>query len=502
MLTVEERPRYQSDFGVSWLRLPVAVAGMLLAATMLACSLKLVYTLGWYLNYLMALGSGLSLGGILIVLVDWTRCRNHWLAGSMGVIAGLVTYLGYYHIGLMDSLPPGNAWRVNLLPKYVWLRLQTDGGEQVGDLKRVIPRAKEPTPYTNCGCFVFELSLILGFPAAFAWKRARRAYCAELNQWTQQEKALLPAWSHGGFRAALDSGKLPQFAAAVAGRGTPPPRIASRFILEYAVPESGSPLDFPIYASFQDFPLPRPWYWTGNLRRTLIRQVELDQAEVMAMRPLFPKLAHLLEGKDSELPGLPLDVPIAPSSSPIGERAEIIPVPRRYRQRVVGKGYNLWVNFVGIPAWSYVRRLRWEIAQHPGRLIDPHDLGLIFVSLIPRGNLSEKGIKWKWASDLLLLKLDKRRRQLLMEGDLDRYRIPAAAIADCEPQCFFNPYDREGSSEHWMVRLVIQTERGRRELLLSVHLNHWRSMNTAWHRREMVENTCRQIAKLCGQEVP
>lgn len=302
MLSIEERSRYQSDLGDSWLRLPVLFAGPLLAAGVSACFLTFVYTVGWYLMLLWALGFGFLLGGVLFVLVDWTHCRNCWLAGGVGITAGLFAYLGYYHLCLVDLLPPGNAWRGDLLPKYVWWRLQSDAVEDLGignDLSRVNPQGKQPTRFSNYWFFVFELLIIAGVPAAFAWKRAQRAYCVELGQWMQKEKALLAPYSFADFRTDLDEGTLPQFVAKnPAGHA---PQTPSRLILEYLVPKTRSPLKFPVYISLEDFPLPRPWYLPGMARRTLVRQVELEPAEVMSLRPLFPKLKRLLKAKHSEV---------------------------------------------------------------------------------------------------------------------------------------------------------------------------------------------------------
>jgi hypothetical protein len=544
MPTVEERSRYQSDFGVSWLRLPAVVVGALLAAIAVAWCLKLAFALGWYLIILLPAAFGLGLGGVLYVLVGWSHCRNYWLAGSIGVLIGLIAYLGYYHLCLLDFLPPGNVWRVDLLPKYVAFRMKTDVAKEVGkpDLN---PQANKAAAPLNYWAFAWELLTIVGLAAAFSWNRSRRAYCVELGQWMQQEKALLAPYSSTNFRGALDSDTMPQFVAQTSAGSDP--QTASRLILEYAKPESGSALEFPIYASFEDFPQPRPWYRPRHLRRTFVRQVELELAEVLALRPLFPKMAQLLETQHSELRDLPADVLSTPSPPlATNDQAEIIPVPEPYRQRVQGKGYALRVNLIGLTPVLYLlggaglvaggiwlltemsiplgcaaivfgaagvfwgvyvsqfclsvpenrwieRRLHREIAQRPEMLVGPQDPESSFVSLIPREHFSK--IKWTMASDVLLLKLDKSRRQLLLEGDSDRYRIPAGAISLCEPQCFYHPIDREHKRQLWMVRLMIRIEQGGRELLLSVNQTRFSAV-TNERCRQVAEDTCRRIVEL------
>ena len=60
--------------------------------------------------------------------------------------------------------------------------------------------------------------------------------------------------------------------------------------------------------------------------------------------------------------------------------------------------------------------------QRADAWVDPADTEAMYVSIIPREHFSQ--IKLTMASDLLLLKVDKKGRRLLMEGDSDRYRIP------------------------------------------------------------------------------
>jgi hypothetical protein len=67
-------------------------------------------------------------------------------------------------------------------------------------------------------------------------------------------------------------------------------------------------------------------------------------------------------------------------------------------------------------------------------------------------------IQLTMSTDLLLLKLDKRGRRLVLEGDSDRYRIPAGAISVCEPQCFFHPIDAQHRNHLWMVRLLVHVD--------------------------------------------
>lgn len=553
MRAVEDRVRYQAGFGVDWPRLPVFISLAAVAAVGLAWCLKSAFVHGWYLIFLLPIFGGLALGGVLSLLVGWTRCRNRWLAGTVGVLAGLIGYLGYYQFCLLELLPPQLAWRVDILPSYISFRMQTDIHEDVGkpDVGR---KAKEPSTGLNWFTFAWELAMVVGAAGGIAWARARHAYSTELERWMRREKALIPGNAAEAFLEALSGENLSEFLASM-----PPAndaQTACPLTIEYAIPDTGSPLEYPVFASLGNVPvsgkfnITRLWSLARHPRRTLLRQAKLEVAEVLTLRPLFPELTRLLAAQHAELndvtPGV---VPSAAvEESPTTEFAQVTPVPEPYRRKVRSKGYALWVNLVGLtPAvyffgggglvaagiwlatekampvgWAAVvagavgvvwggytglyclcvaenrwidRRLRREFALRPDPLVDPRDPASQYVSLIPRESFAK--VQLTMSSDLLLMRIDERERRLLMEGDCDRYRIPAGAIAVCEPQCFFHPIDAQHRNELWMIRLMVRVEEGLRELLLSADSTRWTPMTNA-RRRRTAEDLCGRINALRG----
>ena len=324
----------------------------------------------------------------------------------------------------------------------------------------------------------------------------------------QREVALLPPDAAGAFQEALEGGKLAEFATNFPAGGSR--HTACRLIVEHAAPLGDSPFHYPIYASFE---LPAlaggVWRQVRNLSRTVVRQVQLEPGEVLSLLPLFPNLAKALVAQHPELRSVPLTV--APAVDvPDGELAQVAPVPEKFRQRVRSTWYPIWMVLLGLApviwlvlggaliaaglwlvmdksnpfGWAVLAvaaicfswgatpessalastqtagssRLRSEIGHRTDAVVDPRDGELLLVSLVPRESFAK--MKLAIASDLLLLKIDACGSRLLMEGDCDRYSIPAGAIYSCEPQCFFHPFDPQQRQPLWMVRMKIHVVEG------------------------------------------
>src|SRR4051794_14956735 len=107
MIDWSERARYESDLGVSPPRLLVLLFGPLATAVGCALLLKTAFLGGWYFIIAVPAVVGLLLGGVLYLCVGFAHCRNPWLAGGIGLVCGLVAFLGYYYFAMVDTLPPG-----------------------------------------------------------------------------------------------------------------------------------------------------------------------------------------------------------------------------------------------------------------------------------------------------------------------------------------------------------------------------------------------------------
>ena len=544
MSSISPRSQYLADGKTAWSLAPMAVVVSLAAAAAVGWVFQFVFFQGFYWFILVPVVGGFALAGVLRAMVRWTRCRNQLLAGALGLIVGLTTYAAYYEFCMIHVIRHNVGWHFDWLPRYIWHRLNTDvirSSHEIGN-----PQNQRGTPNLplNCVLFGIDFSILVGITTHGPWKRAGYAYCPELGQWMRRESATWPAFLGQRFIAALQEDSLMEFVARTPAGGNP--RVCCRLTVEYAAPPSGSTFTYPIYATLADAAERPTWHRPKTLPVTLLRQIVLAPAETLALRPLFPELAKLLSAQHPELAALPADVIPAAAAIPAGAVAQITGVSTPSGRRIRTPGANVWVTSlrvapllcglggaltfgggfllfvktlllpiilvaapiaVGLMGFglyaaicygvlegrSTVRRLRQEIALRPDALVDPADADAACMSLIPRASFNSL-----WtppAADVMLVKIDAPQRRLLMEGDENRYEIPAAAISECGTQCFFHRSDNKNSSQIWMLRLVVQLQQGSRELLLCVNPVRWVPASNK-RRRRAAEEMLRQIAAI------
>ena len=542
MQAFDERERYVSDMGIMAAGVPMLICGTIAAALGAGYVLSLLFQWGWYFLVLIPALMALMLGGVLHMLVAGSKCRNHWLAGILGGLAGVLAYLAYFYFCMQHDLPPGLRNRVDLLPTYILHRMASDVQEDVGKPKI---KANRPAPFLNWMMAGFELCFFIGIPSGFGYARARRAYSRDLRRWAQKEEVQVAPYYSENLLAAWQNDDLPR-----ALRDAPPvtqPQIGTKFVAEWFDDPDASPLDHPVYATIEDHY--RMW-GLQTMRYAVLRQVELTTAEALSLRASLPKLSTKLDVKHPELQLAPAAVIPKPASvadeNEIAMVATVTPVAEPYCKQVLN-GYYAWninirdivplfyfgggVGLIALGVWlgskqqvvlcaalvtlgivgflwgTYTsqlclciygnrwaaKRLRAELSKRPKLIVDLHDPELQYISIIPREAFSK--IRWTMSSDLLLMKIDTKRNEIRMEGDVDTYIIPAAAISDCQPVCMFHPIDAQRQNQLWMVRLLIQRDAGEQELLISVgHIDF--SPQTNRKREKIARETCARINEL------
>lgn len=538
MNDIASRNHYVSDLGISWARVPSSLLLIAIAAIGSGFVLNQLFILGWYFTILVPFLIAIALGGTMHAFVIATRCRNPWLSATIGSCAGICAYLSYFYFGLLPLLPPGQGMHIDKLPIYIVFRMATDVHQDVGkggDLKQ------GPIPFMNWFTFLFELGGLTIIPANSAWKRSRRAYSLTQGNWAMTEERSVQPYQGQAMVAALESGQLQDYL-----RNSPPAsdaRVACKLTIEWFQTEQATPLSEPVYASISDH---YRGYFVQNFRRTLVRQVELTPEEVIRLLPVLPKLAAQLDFQEPQQSSSPAQVYINPTSSTATAVAQVTPIPEPYRHRVRTKNYALIVNLLGgiellgmacgigllwyggtmlskgagvwggaplalgvillgsayyVSQWCQAvrenrwihRRLRQELATRPNVELNLEDPRLQYVAIIPRDSFVK--VKWTMSSDLALMLVDEKRREIRLEGDSDRYLIPVESILQCAPICLFHPIDTQHKIQKWLVQLQIQRETGVQELLVSIgHINWWPQGNAG--RKRIAESACTQINQM------
>jgi hypothetical protein len=111
------------------------------------------------------------------------------------------------------------------------------------------------------------------------------------------------------------------------------------------------------------------------------------------------------------------------------------------------------------------RRAKAELLQRPDAVVATDVPEAIFVEVIPRRNWGSRALQN--ADDIGFLHLDAEGRQLLLEGDNKRYRIPAGAVLSCDVE-LMNPdaADDERATPVGLVVLKVRDKMGEREVPL------------------------------------
>jgi hypothetical protein len=266
--------------------------------------LAVAFGIGWYLVVLLPMFVAGLIGFSLLPIVSWAHCRNRWLAGVVGVITGIASFLGYFEFCFLYEAPQ-IAKRLDLLPRYISFRMENDTAkcvrpsvvglvnELVGNKPRNVDAAK------NWTTFSFEMLLMAVIPAAAAWYSARGAYCSELELWLQQCHVTLPNYCGYAAITAIESGTLAQFVANIPKKSEA--KTNSILAIEYVESNAYQILDYPVYLSIRAIPKPGTARVFSEIHRTQLRQLRLDVAEVLTLRPLFPRLAERLAAQYPQL---------------------------------------------------------------------------------------------------------------------------------------------------------------------------------------------------------
>jgi hypothetical protein len=148
-----------------------------------------------------------------------------------------------------------------------------------------------------------------------------------------------------------------------------------------------------------------------------------------------------------------------------------------------------------IPTRIQQRLCATAVRQRPRALLDPDDPDALYVGVVPRENWGR--VMLETSTDLGLLKIDRGRRELLFEGDRQRWRIPADSIESCDVEEYvIGPPDPNENNVFPLAVLRVKRDGGVWEAPLS-------PMRTTAHRptAEAKRQRCRQLSRRIRKEL-
>lgn len=287
-----QRSRYEPSGIVDWNRFGPLALLVLVGAAVLAEGMNLLTEAGWYLLFLVPL-----IAAILVIAVLWKairlgRCRSPALAGMLGVFAALVLYLGYYYCGMISDAGIEAVGRIDLLPRYIDFRMQTQTTHDVGQPDYPGRGEKTPVPFLNWFQFIFEFGMVLFLIPMVGYRLAARPFCEQCGQWKHQNVAQFPPGSARPIAEAFERGRLqdlPALRGPIAKGGKKFTSVTVETCAEDRLGQS-CPVYFSVKEVSSGTNLSAYQQTDGALGKWWIRRVELNAAEIESLRSTFTGL--------------------------------------------------------------------------------------------------------------------------------------------------------------------------------------------------------------------
>jgi hypothetical protein len=342
--------------------------------------------------------------------------------------------------------------------------------------------------------FALEFALIAFLAAGAGFVRARRTYCEGCCCWLTMNQAVFPFGSGQDVAESVTSGDLKSLRS-LQTIPMPHQGSYTSLAVEYCPPDEGQPSTCPAYVSVKDVRrgggIGQINQFEAAFGTTRLRRYLIGKEQIVELIPLVPSLAKLVDSstaravteREAAVPRLaetrgafaeisPVDEPFAgkimsKKTLLIGNALGILILPLFLGAGVMmlggfylctneakddgwpaaltdngpliaGLGIPLFIlsTYIGLRCptlfgeWYLRRHAKNEIRSRPDWIVDPDDPEAHFVQIVPRCNWGR--IMLETATDHGFLKIDENRREILFEGDKERYRIPGRAVISCD----------------------------------------------------------------------
>lgn len=461
------RKTYQPSSRVPWGRFALWLVLSSPLALLSGFGLYAAFRGGFYFLFFVPLLAGCVAAGSALLSVSAGRCRNRWLGAAAGLLAGIVALVSYFQFDLAYQEGLSSLHRLDLLPGHIRLRLETD---QTKRFRRTPPDIGQPPNRVGAELFFVLDILFVGLLPVFAgWTRASRPFSEETGRWLHEHTFYLDADDAREMAYALDEEDLAGLAECAQPVAFQPMSKLGQARLYY-IPYDP---DTPVYLSLKIWD-GRPW--TLGLTKKLATRVMLtaDEAAALAEQLRLPgaKLGPLdvepvLDQPAGGAPAVAIE-DLAPDEAgktltrSVLLTLTIIALMPLALALVLAVGLGVYIGLHwsdlgtaakadaaavagagligglfltvrygdGISARIQQRMLAATLRKRPSTLVQPDDPDAMYVGVVPRENWGR--VMLDTATDNGLIKIDPRRRELLFEGDRQRWRIPAASIVSCD----------------------------------------------------------------------
>jgi hypothetical protein len=143
-----------------------------------------------------------------------------------------------------------------------------------------------------------------------------------------------------------------------------------------------------------------------------------------------------------------------------------------------------------------LRKTREEFSRRSRPLVDPNDPEALFTEVVPKLNWGRSLLET--ASDIGFLKVDAGRREILFEGDKQRFRVPADAITHCALEFFVNGQGSHAATKIYYV--VLRANRPNEFWEVPLRERRGSGKFGARRRRKSAERLFASIQQMRGRE--
>jgi len=433
---------------------------------------------GMYVLIVVPLFAGLLTAGGTWMTVWLSKCRNRWAGAAAGVVAGLIAFLSYYQFDYADAVGLDQIYRVDQLPAYIQLRVESDQVLKLPNIAPIRPAAvpaRAPNVAFNWLRFALDGVCVLFMPMFAGWTRARKPFSEQLQRWFYEYNVTITGATAREMADILQDDDPDALADAARPTGINPlPLVDQGQLRLYYIPYEPAT---PVYLTVSVIHGVVSWRTVPqHLAKMVLLTPEEGAALADQLRPPGARIVEVLDvqpATDEPLTSAAAtveDLPADEVGHVLGGRSRAFLVAVNFVPLVLGLLVVVGLIVVLVLYWSalpYIGRAslaglalgalvgtfvlcekyadyppnwlqhRWLVSAIRRRgkaLVDPDDPEASYVGIIPRKNWGR--LMAEVTEDIGYAKIDRARRVLLFEGDRKRWMIPAASIESCDMEEF------------------------------------------------------------------